>query len=96
MNKDIEGECYKREVITAWITKYAMTKGIFSVQAEVCKDVCDEMIAYKESSDWWIYAHRNEWHRTRGEAIARAEEMRKKKISALQKSIKKLESITFQ
>lgn len=37
-----------------------------------------------------------EWHRTKESAIAKAEEMRKKKIASLQKQIKKLENINFE
>lgn len=44
-----------------------------------------------------IYYHGegNDWHRTKESAIAKAEEMRKKKIASLKKQIEKLEKMEF-
>lgn len=81
----------KNEHIKAWITKYALTKGIEVVDAEVCHNINSGMIAYGRCQ----HAHGKDWHRTPEAAIARAEEMRKAKIASLRKSIEKTERITF-
>lgn len=87
-----------------FITKYALTEGIQEMEAEDCsKEVenhKDKMIMVKgnASEDKWIcdtYYHGNDWHTTREAAVAHAEEMRKKKIVSLQKSIKKLQAMKF-
>lgn len=80
-----------KEQIKVWISKYALTQGVFAVDAEI---VDDEMISYPQG-DFCNYAHGNDWHRTQEAAVARAEEMRQAKIASLQKSIRKLESLRF-
>ena len=80
-----------REKITAFVTKYALTQGIMEVEGEVCHDVNSNMFAYGK----YGHAHGNDWYRNREDAIKKADEMKKKKIVSLQKSISKLESMTF-
>ena len=77
-----------------WITKYALTSGIIEINAEIT----DNGSAYDMGTSFPTYYHEEgkEWHRTKESAIAKAEEMRKKKISSLQKQIKKLENINFE
>lgn len=79
--------------IQAWITKYALTNGITRVDAEVCDET---MIAYRCSEESLPqFAHGKDWHRDEASALARAEEMRNKKIASLRKSIAKLEAMKF-
>lgn len=83
----------------AWITKYALTKGIQEIEAEVCENVSADMIKdLSYEARWQPYYHGEgrEWHRTRSGAIARAEEMRQKKIASLKKQIKKFEALRFE
>ena len=40
-------------------------------------------------------AHGNDWHRTEADAVARAEQMRVKKIASLEKQIAKLKKLSF-
>lgn len=75
-----------------WITKYALTSGILEKEAEVCTD---NMISVKDTGYYTVYFHGNEWHKSRESAIAKAEEMRKKKIASLKKQIEKLEKMEF-
>jgi hypothetical protein len=82
----------KDEKIKAYITQYALTKGVIAVDAEVCSDT---MIAYGNVGYGSHYAHGSDWHRTPEAALARAEEMRKAKIASLRKSIAKMEAMTF-
>jgi hypothetical protein len=81
----------EREMITAWLTTYALTSGISVVKGEVCHDINSRMLAYGPLS----CAHGNDWHRTPEAALARAEEMRLAKIASLKKSLGKLERMTF-
>lgn len=80
-----------KEPIKAWVTKYALTEGIQEVEGEVCHNVSSGMLS------WGKYgtAHGRDWHRTREEAVKRAEEMRVAKIASLKRSIAKLEAIKF-
>lgn len=82
----------KTEKIKAWITKYALTSGIQVVDAEIHPDGQGDMIMYGR---FYEHAFGKDWHRTPENALARAEEMRKKKIELLRKNIERLERITF-
>lgn len=75
----------------AWITKYALTKGILEKEVEDCGD---GMVREKENH-FPTYYHGTDWHNDKQLAVAKAEEMRKKKIEALKKKIDKLEKMKF-
>lgn len=79
--------------MTAYITKYALTKGIIEVEATPCKS--PTMIKYQLPGYTETYAHTNEWFGTLGAALAHAEVMRLKAITALNKKLRKLEKINF-
>lgn len=81
----------KNECIKAWVTKYALTEGILLVEGEVCHSISSGMLSYGRHGT----AHGKDWHRTPEAALARAEDMRKKKIASLRKSIEKMERLTF-
>ena len=78
-----------------WITKYALTTGIIEAEAEECEH---DMIRVYKDSFYPSYYHKEgrEWHRTKESAIAKAEEMRQKKISSLKKQVKKMEDMKFE
>ena len=73
----------------AWITKYALTEGIQEVEGRVALEARD-MFCYAGK-----FAHGNDWHETKAEAIVRAEQMRVAKIASLKKSIERLERLRF-
>ena len=81
----------ERENIKAWVTKYALTKGIELVNGKVCHDINSGMLSYWEHAT----AHGDDWHRTPEAALARAEKMRHAMIASLRKSIAKIESMKF-
>ena len=84
------------QTIRAWITKYALTIGIFVIEdAKWRRDISDEMITYRRPGALSESAHGNDWHRTEEAAIARAEQMREAKIESHRKAILKLEKLTF-
>lgn len=78
-------------VMKVWISKYALTKGIFEREVNDCGNGMVE----DKSSYVPVYYHGNDWHIDKKSAISRAEEMRKKKIASLKKQIDKLEKMNF-
>ncbi len=78
-----------------YITKWALTQGIIETELIVCSDTSTDMVkAPKLGAHAYLHREGSEWHRTRESAVVRANEMRLKKVAALQKQIKKL-SIPF-
>jgi len=77
-----------------WITKYALTQGIFEVEAERCVNVDDNMI--NAGKFGLFHGAGKEWHVNKEDAIKRAEEMRQNKIVNIQKQINKLQNLRFE
>jgi len=77
-----------------WISKYALTKGIYQLEVDHMSD--DEKSVYGRSWDECFHGKNKEWHIEKESAIARAEDMKKKKIDSLRKKIEELESLEFQ
>ena len=77
----------------AYVTKHALTWGIQQFEVD---HASDGVVSRK--GDWGMLNlyHKGEWHRTREDAVARAEQMRLKKIAYLQEQIAKLEALRFQ
>ena len=76
-----------------WITKYALTQGIFCTEVKPCFDINPKMVSTLDK-----YAqcyHGGDWHENKSDAVARAEEMRKKKIFSMEKQIKKIQALKF-
>lgn len=78
---------------TAYITKYALTQGILEVQAELCGP---EMIRYYIDGCYDQYMYGNDFHRSRFDAVGRANAMQYKKIASLKKKIEELEAMRFE
>lgn len=79
-----------------WITRYALTSGIFEVEATL-SDRSPSMVTYRRSPDSLLeFAHGNDWHVMRETAVARAEEMKIAKLQSLEKQIRKVSKITFE
>lgn len=78
-----------KETELVWISKYALSKGVFDAYLEIHNDM---------ACKWSEYYHGEgrEWHRTKESALKRAEEMRVKKIASLRKQIEKLEKMRFE
>lgn len=72
-----------------WITKYALSSGIFT--AEV-KDTGSTVVNVK---GYYTGFYGKDWHRTEKEAIARAEEMRAKRLQSLERQVKKISVLKF-
>jgi hypothetical protein len=82
----------KRKIIKAWITRNALTQGIFTIKAELCTDISDKMIKSGELHECY---HKPDWHESWDAAVAQAEKMRVNKIVSIKKQIKRLEELKF-
>lgn len=78
---------------TYWITKYALTKGIFPVQGVVFGEKRN-MLA-QTGVRFQTFFHNNEFHDNFEDARARAMDMQQKKIASLQKQLDKITSLDF-
>ena len=76
-----------------WITKYALTKGIFKLQVI---DVGDGMVRSADNVLEMYHKEGRDWHRAKESAIAKAEKMRQKKITSLEKQIDKIKKLDFE
>lgn len=81
------------KIFTAYITKYALSSGIKITTVEM-SNISANMV--QDLSDRWGLYHGKDWHRTREEAIKRAEEMRMAKRASLTKQIAKLVKLDFE
>ena len=84
-----------RERFQAWVTRYALTEGIWQGEAVVSENEVKTIIFYRADGTGQLYIHGADWHRTEEAATKRAEEMRTRKIGSLRKQIAKLEALTF-
>lgn len=81
-----------RETKKVFVTKYALTTGIFLVECE---------IVGKRAYQWEMNSLRNlysepEYSLTKEEALSQAEELRIKKLKSLDKQINKISKIDFE
>lgn len=78
-----------------YVTKYALSSGIFSAEAQVSTD--GKRASYKQEGGYFDEcAHGQDFHLTEELALKRAEEMRIKKLKSLDKQIKKVSAIKFE
>lgn len=78
-----------KEIKKVWVTKYALTRGIIETEGQIDEDFPGILDAKGITN--YLHGEGNEWHRTKESAIAKAEEMRQKKIESLKSQIEKLE-----
>ena len=80
-----------------WITKYALTQGIFS--AGVIKVAANGNTVTVRINDQGLnkhfHYHGKEWHRSFKAAVLQAEDMVDRKIKSLKKQITRLENLKF-
>jgi hypothetical protein len=84
----------KKKRVKRWVTKYALTQGIFLVAGEGYED---GGFFYKPTgpSQWSVYVGRNSNFATREEAVDAAKVMALKKIQSLEKQIAALREKEF-
>ena len=78
------------ELTLVWVTKYVLSEG-FIRDAHV--EICDSSMVFERRRD--VYYHGKDCHRTRQDAVIRAEEMRDKAIEAARRRLAKLEKMVF-
>lgn len=77
-----------------WVTKYVLTDGfITEVDAVISGGMA--IVHPSDGKGYKQYFHGKEWHDRKDEAILRAEDLRRKKIAALRRSIEKIEAMRF-
>ena len=81
-----------KQNVTAWVTKYALTSGVKVVEGHVYPDYPSMFVNSTNTNESY---HGNDWHTSEEAALARAEEMRMKKIASLKKQMAKLENMKF-
>jgi hypothetical protein len=79
-------------VTKVFVTKYALTDGPFSVEAEILYN--GSMASYKVNG-YLANAHGKDFWLSEGEAIADCERRRLAKIKSIEKQRKKLEEMKF-
>jgi len=86
------------DIFKVYITKYALTSGIIEMYGVLC-DAHPDMIECLNDDlskkPYGCYYHGKDWHRTKEEAITRAEEMREKKVNSLNKKISQITNLKF-
>jgi hypothetical protein len=82
---------------TFWISKYALTQGVYSVEAEEPTASIPSMISVRQKTTYSTCYHGEgrDWHRTEAEARTKANKMVQDKIKSLKKQLKKLEVMEF-
>lgn len=83
----------KKETIKVFVTKYALTDGIKTVDV-VVSDSYPEMVTGPGLFEHY-HGEGREWHRTMESAVAQAEKMRTRKIASMKKKLAKLENLKF-
>jgi hypothetical protein len=85
------------KTIKVWVVKFALTKGIYEIEANVCDtDPSGNMIAEKGNVyGGYLHGKGRQWCGTREEAVMVAEKMRSAKIASIKKQLAKLEKKTF-
>lgn len=77
-----------------YVTKYALTTGILTAEDGEVSEESPGMVSCKSLGTFANF-HGKDWHKTPEAAIARAEEMRGKTITSLEKQIAKLRVMNF-
>ena len=80
---------------TFYIAMYALGKGEIEVVTGEWSERDPEWVTSKHGGWWSSFKLGREIFRTREEAVAKADELRKKKIASLHKQIKKLSEMVF-
>lgn len=77
----------------AWITKYALTQGIYEKEVDVLDNgmIVDRKTGYAQ----YFHGEGREWHKTLEGARFKAEEMRINKINKLIKQLDKFKKMKF-
>lgn len=81
-------------MIRVWITRYALSHGIFDKVVEEC-GAAGMVRVVGSSPPIYYHGEDRDWHRTREGAIAKAEDTRRRKLATLKKQIAAIERLDF-
>lgn len=86
-----------KQLTKIFVTKYALSTGIFSAEAE-CKDGSDMAVIRGNRAEGYFdqYLHKGDFYHDEDSALQKAEEMRIKKLKSLDKQMKKVSAIKFE
>lgn len=76
-----------------FITKYALTKGIFAEEVEVCR--YENNGGFVKSKRTHSFYHKGQYHESIDDAISKAIEMKNKKLDSLEKEIERIHKLEF-
>lgn len=80
----------------AYVTKYALTEGILEVECDEHQNGGYLSFPSPQNPNWDIHASRNQWRKTRDEAVALSNAMRDKKVKNLKAQVARLEALKFE
>lgn len=78
---------------TVYVTKYALSSGIFTADAELKSD--GKSASWKDIKGYRWFMYGKDFHLTEEEALADCERRRKAKLTSIEKHKSKLEKMTF-
>lgn len=86
-----------KQLTKIFVTKYALTAGVYSVMAE-CNCGSDMAVVPGDTSKCFFdtYLHKGDFYFDEKEALQKAEEIRIKKLQSLDKQMKKVSAIKFE
>jgi hypothetical protein len=76
-----------------YVTKYALTQGIFPIEANLIDD--GKYAKQSTGSSLGLFLRRGEYALTDDEAIRQAEELRCKKLASIEKQVSKINQLDF-
>lgn len=85
----------KTLIMKVYISKYALTGGVTEEEGEIWDGDPKRETIKRNGNHYNSLWHKGDWHKTREEAVAKAEKFRDKRISSLKKQIEKLEKLKF-
>lgn len=81
---------------TIWISKYALTQGVYPVEAsEIHKSETMAVVPPVGDLGLTQYFHGKHWHLTQANANAEAQRMRTRKVASLKKQLERLQALRF-
>jgi hypothetical protein len=79
-----------------WITKYALTKGIYEVEVEGSSSTPSMVVSRQEGTyPMFYHGEGTEWHQTEESARNKANQMVASELISLEKQIQKLRKAKF-
>ena len=77
-----------------YITKYALTRGIYQTEVETSFDIAKGMVS-STTKGYLNSFYKPDWHETWEGAVERANFIKEKKILSLEKQLKKFKALSF-